>query len=676
MSTLPPRSDKEIRQILHKRTKRARTSCYPCRTRKVKCDKGLPCENCSKRGYPELCSFTSHNEVSKDAAATYNHPATQGAGHQSAEHLAQQPSPEQWIHEAANSSNDIISESQDRRIPSLLRDSRADAVSVSSGASRLDARSNISTSAQQDCSDFRFAADDGEPGQRESFLGSNSMPAFLRNQSSQDGSIHNSPIQPVEDAILPILGLKGPKSTYPFLPDPETSTGRTNSELYQALPADHEIIRLFEHYKLNAQSFTPIIPDMEDYEAGLCQYLEERALLKRQSYNQNPGAQTPEHSRPISWVASVFAILASGAHYSHSPSHERQAKSRLYARYSFQCLRLANFMVRPSLSCIKTLLVLGTVLQNDTKPEAAWIMLGTTARMAQSLGLHEKQKDSPSPRTKLWEALVWQDSLLSLCFDRPPVTTPSISDKELVGELRYQDAMNLLCDRTLRSVRDKANTPNFVAILENVYRIEEIYQNSIANTANQSRLSISKRSEMFALRLHISFVIAWICRPALANSRSPEQRTETQLILIEKCHANLLGCIRAFVRLHSIKTLAFRSWPVIHNGLSSALLLGLLGATNTNFEVRQLQGEILDILSAESDYDSGQKQGVGANIELSAPHARALAVLRRLYNNRAADPAPHGALDGEIPIQEDQFQPTSNTANAFLYVLARYTYEK
>ncbi|TVY20649.1 hypothetical protein LARI1_G004559 [Lachnellula arida] len=668
MNNLPPRSDKEIRQILHKRTKRARTSCYPCRTRKVKCDKVLPCENCSKRGYPELCSFTGPNEISRDPGATYNHPTTQGAEHQQpAEHLTQQPVPNQWTHEAANSGDNTISEAQDLPSPSSLRDSRVDAVSVSSGASRLRARSSISTSTQPD-GDFRFAADDGEQGQRESFLGSNSMPAFLRSQSSQVGSIHNSPINPVEDAILPILGLKGPKSTYPFLPDPETSMGKINWELYQALPADREIIRLFERYKLSAHSFTPIIPDIEDFEAGLCQYLEERVLLKRQSSIRDSGAHAPEHSRPISWVASLFAILASGAQYSHTSSQERQVKSRLYARYSFQCLRMANFLVRPSLSCILALLVLGTVLQNDMKPEAAWMLLGTTARMAQSLGLHEKQKDSPSPRTKLWEALVWQDSLLSLCFDRPPVTTPSLSDTQLAGELRYQDAMNLLCDRILRTIRDRANgnSPNFVAILESVYKIEEIYQNSIANTAGQSRLSISKRSEMFALSLHISFVIAWICRPALANSRSPEQRTETQLILIEKCHANLLECIRAFVRLHSVNSLSSRSWPIIHNGLSSALLLGLLGATNTNLEVRQLQGDILDILSAESDDGDDQEQGVGGNIELSAPHVRAFTVLRRLYNNRAANSVPNGGLDGGTPIQEDQFQPTLNAPTAFL----------
>ncbi|KAF7919714.1 uncharacterized protein EAE97_011632 [Botrytis byssoidea] len=37
-----------------------------------------------------------------------------------------------------------------------------------------------------------------------------------------------------------------------------------------------------------------------------------------------------------------------------------------------------------------------------------------------------------------------------------------------------------------------------------------------------------------------------------------------------------------------------RSWSIMHNGLSSALLLGLLGGTARDTEVRDLQGKILE----------------------------------------------------------------------------------
>jgi hypothetical protein len=177
--------------------------------------------------------------------------------------------------------------------------------------------------------------------------------------------------------------------------------------------------RLFRCYQQEAHPFSPIIPDIEHFELELCAYLEHRALVKRQSHDQNHDTGQPTAHKSVSWVGSLFAVLASGAQYADISFKERQTKSHLYgkdnaptlnlrianfadlARYSFQCLRMANFLLRPSLLCIQTLLILGNVLQNDMKPEAAWIMLGTTARMAQSLGLHE-ETDTSSPRRRLW----------------------------------------------------------------------------------------------------------------------------------------------------------------------------------------------------------------------------------------------------------------------------------
>jgi hypothetical protein len=71
------------------------------------------------------------------------------------------------------------------------------------------------------------------------------------------------------------------------------------------------------------------------------------------------------------------------------------------ARNSFQSLRVVNFLAQPSLMCVQTLLILGNVLQNDMKPEAAWILLGTTSRIAQSLGIHQENHQS-LPGKSLW----------------------------------------------------------------------------------------------------------------------------------------------------------------------------------------------------------------------------------------------------------------------------------
>lgn len=58
-------------------------------------------------------------------------------------------------------------------------------------------------------------------------------------------------------------------------------------------------------------------------------------------------------------------------------------------------------MMRPAVACVQALLLIGLVLQNDMCPQAAWMLIGTTVRMAESLGLH-KVKDDKSPDRLLW----------------------------------------------------------------------------------------------------------------------------------------------------------------------------------------------------------------------------------------------------------------------------------
>src|SRR2546421_2528257 len=43
--------------IRTKRKAREPKACYPCHTRKVKCDRNLPCDGCIKRDHADLCSY-------------------------------------------------------------------------------------------------------------------------------------------------------------------------------------------------------------------------------------------------------------------------------------------------------------------------------------------------------------------------------------------------------------------------------------------------------------------------------------------------------------------------------------------------------------------------------------------------------------------------------------------
>jgi hypothetical protein len=69
-----------LRERVRLRRKRKTTSCWPCRDRKVKCDKSLPCDTCVKRDYPDLCSYASPSSHHASANAR---PAAQAGGNPS-----------------------------------------------------------------------------------------------------------------------------------------------------------------------------------------------------------------------------------------------------------------------------------------------------------------------------------------------------------------------------------------------------------------------------------------------------------------------------------------------------------------------------------------------------------------------------------------------------------------
>ena len=167
------------------------------------------------------------------------------------------------------------------------------------------------------------------------------------------------------------------------------------------------------------QPFWGLLIDVEDFESKLCTYLEDRASSLRQSPSKkgvSPG-----------WLGMLFAVLAVATNYSELSYHKRVATSQSYGnmfppiiyRYanpslvhaSFHCLRLSNYLIRPSLECLQALLILGFVLSNDMKAEASWALTGLTCRLAQALGLHRGPNEnsrtqmpaaSDLPKRRLW----------------------------------------------------------------------------------------------------------------------------------------------------------------------------------------------------------------------------------------------------------------------------------
>lgn len=96
-------------------------------------------------------------------------------------------------------------------------------------------------------------------------------------------------------------------------------------------------------------------------------------------------------------------------------------KLTLYqVRRAFQVLQLANYMLRPSIGAVQSLLILANTLQNIGQSDGAWVLLGTTVRLAQALGLHTEHSAGHSAsdsrnRRSLWyvHQLPWMPKVLN-----------------------------------------------------------------------------------------------------------------------------------------------------------------------------------------------------------------------------------------------------------------------
>ena len=182
--------------------------------------------------------------------------------------------------------------------------------------------------------------------------------------------------------------------------------------------------RFFQFYRQLAYPFNPILVDIDRFELDLCTYLNAYAAGVFEAHSRSEKWATDQS---IAHISLLLATLSAGAHFSDLDLPQRSNISHDLGRYtdtvdhatslttaalrSFKALRLANFLFRPSLDIIQTLLILGNTLQNHGQSDAAWAQLGTTVRLAQTMGLHTERSIAYLPlyiqskAKALWYAL-------------------------------------------------------------------------------------------------------------------------------------------------------------------------------------------------------------------------------------------------------------------------------
>ncbi|KAB5511625.1 fungal-specific transcription factor domain-containing protein [Coniochaeta sp. 2T2.1] len=599
----PEEANRIIRS--HRRVRNC-TACLPCRQRKVKCDGERPCGNCVKKEHPQLCSYKRN----WPRHGTLEHGSL---GCEPSHGLKRQHSPD--VGDSRSQSLEARNETNIRAHGMYFR------------------RTHVTVS--------HTDGPKSDTGDMTKYLGQNSIPALMREQYSP-----SEPLKHVEHIPQDMRSVLGFDNTAPFPLMSPRHLNRMTLDISSEAPSDREVMKLFRTYKEIVQPFWGIVIDIDDLESKLIVYLEERAKNSRSTTKGLKGVSA-------SWLSVLFAVLALGSQYHESPYQLRTQDAQRYLQICFHFLRLGNFLVRPNLDSIQSLLIVSFVLVNDMKAEASWALLGLTCRLAQSLGLHRPQdldgRQSPDirkkdmVRRKLWWTCVWHDTLTSLSFDRSPMTNipccpiPLSHTADTEG-LEYLEVMYHLCQITAQRLNpDAAAGASYAQILANCQALEAVREKAAPHIRNNEMCrSAVDRLQYYAIRLHLSFLMSVCCRPALKRGDSSLEASQKEF-LAERCKGNLTETVKMYLAMHRLSVIATRSWAFTYHGLSSALLLGILCETKADPQVRQLQGDLIQAFSATTAQvqpsPRPHSKRSDKDIELSGPLSRALVALKNIYDH-------------------------------------------
>lgn len=233
-----------------------------------------------------------------------------------------------------------------------------------------------------------------------------------------------------------------------------------------------------------------------------------------------------------------------------------------------------------------------------------------------------------------------------------------MSPTALTEGFSYTEAMRHLCQKILYSVNNDSNSqPDYDQIIADSIEVENIRQQVRPELRQKENCkTVQDRLQHYAVRLHTSFVVSVLCRPSLRRGEVVGINQNQKRILADKCKQNLTETVRMYLKMHSLSVIPTRSWAFTYHGLSSAVLLGILGETKTNPEVRQLQGELISALSATAARENtttGLPKS-DKDIELSGPLSRALVALKNIYDHGWVDDQGRPANVTESQMMQNQ----------------------
>ncbi|KAF5649049.1 uncharacterized protein FTJAE_1045 [Fusarium tjaetaba] len=432
-----------------------------------------------------------------------------------------------------------------------------------------------------------------------SLLGDNSIISVARPDTTQPHA-NNERRTAFETGILPLLGMDGAS---------DGGRGTPAGRLETTLAVDQDMISLFGFYRDRVHPFQFVLDDLTEIEKLICSLLNHEVQAH----------QMDNHS-----LCLLHAIMAAGAQFSDLPIATRLSKSSQNLQSALKYLGSFDLLWNPSKRLVQALLILGHVLQNNMNPRAAWILGGTTVRVALSVGLHQPINHcalrlSPAEAQQLRPPASHEMDLVS---DLPALVSLDPTSQRL----NYRQAMNWLCHLSFRHLPRLPQTEP-VRNYGRLFHDFDDYESSLARHLqdSQSSTSIQELQEHYSLIVHRYFLLSTLCRPVLSSQNKGKFSEEESSVILNHFQGALKRSVSAFIKLRSISNLATRSWAFVHNGLASALLLSFIrqGSDAQDQDSQEILAELVKTLTERSD-DVGQ---------FSAAHKKALRAIQALQRS-------------------------------------------
>jgi hypothetical protein len=143
-------------------------------------------------------------------------------------------------------------------------------------------------------------------------------------------------------------------------------------------------------------------------------------------------------------VAMIFSMLAMGTQFVTTTSpKERQQTAEFYVSAAHQSLRMSSYLNKASVRSIQAMVLITYFLINDNHASDGWAFAGILIRQSYAMGLHRDPNIvcptasifDKQMRRKLWQAVLLQDTFLTVLLSLPPSATHTdVSVEDLIDD--------------------------------------------------------------------------------------------------------------------------------------------------------------------------------------------------------------------------------------------------